>query len=367
MKILQLNSARNTGGGERHLVDLTTALAARGHEVHLACASCSPLIETFTNLKIPFLEIPLRHALDVKSAWRLRRFIDEENFEIVHAHLARDYPLATLAVLGNNQAKLILTRHLTLPLKPFHRLTFRRSSRIIAVSHAVARSLQPLAAKDKIKVIHNGINTARFNRESATKNDLRSSFAPRADFVFGFVGELRPHKGVEDFLRAAAIIVNDFPAACFLICGADPTPAQKHFHQIVTLIEKLNLASHVHLIGWLEQTETFYHAIDAFVSPSRVEPFGLVIIEAMASRLPVIATRTDGAREIIENQVSGLLVDISDVEDLAAKMRLLITDTDLCRRLAARAEVVAVKDFDAARMTAETEAVYYAASRAPTI
>src|SRR6185503_15520658 len=97
MRILQISSAASFAGGERHLVDLTNALAARGHDLYAAVRPGSPLI---AHLGIPsdnVQTLPLRNALDVQSAHALARFVKKHQIEVVHAHMARDYSLAAYA------------------------------------------------------------------------------------------------------------------------------------------------------------------------------------------------------------------------------------------------------------------------------
>src|SRR5436190_7672791 len=142
MRILQICSAREIGGGERHLADLANNLAGRGHEVYAAMAPGSPLRAELSALAPEnIVELRMRNALSAGSGLQLSRFVRERRIEIIHAHLARDYPLAALAA-GRSGARLVLTRHVLFPLSRIHRLTSRRTSRVIAVSGAVADSLR---------------------------------------------------------------------------------------------------------------------------------------------------------------------------------------------------------------------------------
>src|SRR5262249_15568300 len=98
MIILQVSSARSLGGGERHLVDLAKGLTQRGHDVFVALVPASPLPAELSNLPDEnFIELPLRNALDIGSARKLAQFAARNHVDIIHAHLARDYPLAAAA------------------------------------------------------------------------------------------------------------------------------------------------------------------------------------------------------------------------------------------------------------------------------
>ena len=124
VKILQISSAQSMGGGERHLADLANGLAGRGHEVYLALRPNSPMVAELKNVgKESVTTLPLRNSLDAKSARELSKLVRKNQIQIVHAHMARDYPLAAYAVRQNKEARLIVTRHVLFPLSRLHRIT----------------------------------------------------------------------------------------------------------------------------------------------------------------------------------------------------------------------------------------------------
>lgn len=365
MRILHISSARALGGGERHLLDLAQALARRGHDVHVALRPGSELQEKFGRL-LPtenLVRLPLRNALDLKSALALARTVRERRIEIVHAHMARDYPLAALATRRNPETRLILTRHVLFPLKRFHSLTLSRVARVIAVSEPVARSLvaQRIFPSDKISVVPNGIDLERFAmpRSDASRRSVCQSLqlAPERLLV-GTLGEINPLKGHEEFLRAAALVSKQFANADFIIAGADSSPTGEHRARLESLINELNLRGRVHLVGWLEDVAPLLSALDVFVSASRTESFGLAIAEAMASGAAIVATATAGAHSIIEDGVTGHLSRIGDVEALSANILRLLSNKDERERLSTTARADARQRFSLERMVAATEQIY---------
>ncbi len=360
---MHINSARAFGGGERHLADLAGGLHARGHEIYVALRPRAPLREELKHLPAEnILELPLLNALDVASAVRLARAVRERGIEIIHAHVARDYPLAALAA-GRNNARFVLTRHLERPLKRLHKLTARRTASVIAVSEAVRLSLltQKIFPPEKIHHIPNGIDVARF--EQTAQGFDREAFraglgAGRARFLVGITGELREHKGQEDFVRAARLVAENFADVHFVICGDDASPRKEYRAHLENLARELGLEGRVHFTGWLETVAPLLHSLDVFVSSSRVEPFGLVMVEAMACRLPVVATATGGAREIVEDKVTGRLVPVQDVRELARAVSELLVDEKMRRRMGESGHARAHERFSLERMTAATEEVY---------
>jgi glycosyltransferase involved in cell wall biosynthesis len=363
MRILQVCSARVFGGGERHVADLSNALAARGHDVFAALSPASPLFRELRDLpQENLLELPLRNALDIQSARRLARFIREHKVEIVHAHVARDYTLTAYAVTRNPHTKLIITRHVLFPLKRLHRLTLGRASRIIAVSHAVGLALrsQALFPESKLVVIPHGIDLGRFVNERAPDRDAdrRRVEGTGARLLVGAIGHLVPVRGHDDFVRAAAQVARKRQDVDFVIAGDDKSRDNRRRAQLEKLIAELGLEKRLRLVGKLDDVAPLLASLDLFVSAARSESFGLAIVEAMASGLPVVATRTEGALEIIEDDVTGSLVPVGDTEALASAIIKLLDDEDARRQLGERARRRARERFSLERMIAATETAY---------
>src|ERR1051325_7012146 len=111
MKILQVCSASELGGGEIHVADLTRALADRGHAVYLAVRPDSPIREPLAGVIASWHEMPLRNSLDVQSARAIAALIVQHKIDLVHAHVGRDYLVAALACKHQPSARLVLTRH----------------------------------------------------------------------------------------------------------------------------------------------------------------------------------------------------------------------------------------------------------------
>lgn len=366
MKILQISSAQSLGGGERHLADLANGLIRRGHDVYVALRANSPLLNELENVpKGNITTLPLRNSLDATSARKLARLVRKHQIQVVHAHMARDYPLAAYAARMNPGSRLIVTRHVLFPLNRLHRITLSKAARIIAVSQAVASQLQVdgVAPPEKISVVLNGIDTARFQdarREFTPERFLHSLNLPDDRLLIGTVGELTPLKGQEEFLRAALQVLQQYPNACFIIAGIDHSRGSKHQARLEQLIAELNLGQHLWLIGWVDDLAQLYCGLDVFVSASHTESFGLVLAEAMACGAAVVATETEGAREIINHGETGLLVPINDVEELARAISKLLQDESERVRLGTAAELAAAAQFSVARMITETEEIYRA-------
>jgi len=365
VKILQLSSARTFGGGERHFADLSNALAERGHDVYAALSPASPLREKLARLPdARIITPPLRNALDLASATRLARFIREQKIEIVHAHLARDYPLAAYAARRAGGVPFILTRHVPFAMSGLHKFTLAKVARVIAVSEGIARGLreQRIFPDDKIRVIPNGISISQL--DDALKDFDRAAFrrtlATSAPLLVGTVGELSSVKGQEEFVRAAALIIKreNFAGAQFLIVGDDRSPGAKTRTLLENLIVELGLQEHVLLLSHVSELTPLLASLDLYVSASRAEAFGLAMLEALMCGVATVATATDGARELIDDGVTGKLVPLGLVDTLAHTILHLLQNEDERARFGERARKESRARFSLERMIEATEKVH---------
>lgn len=286
-----------------------------------------------------------------------------QRIDVVHAHMARDYSLASYAAHRNRQTKFIATRHVLFQLNPLHRHTLSRASRVIAVSAAVARELrsQRILNESQIALIPNGIDLERFARARERFDRaqfLRDLGLPPASLLVGSIGELRTLKRHDDFIRAATKIVSKFPETNFVLAGVDSSASGEVRKQLEKVVVELGLKDCFHFLGWLDDAERLLCAIDVFVSASETESFGLAIAEAMAAGTAVVATRTEGAQEVIEDQQTGLLVPIGDVERIAESVCELMGNSERRREIGARAQDATNTKFSLKRMVDEIEKIY---------
>jgi glycosyltransferase involved in cell wall biosynthesis len=365
LRILHISSARSLGGGERHLADLACALSRRGHEVYAAVPANSPLRNKLKHLPAEnIFTLRLRNALDVKSALELTHLVREQRIDIVHAHVARDYPVAALAVRRASPAKLVITRHVLFRVNRLHNITFRHVSRIIAVSQAVKQALveQKIFPARRITVIPNSMDFHSFyySLRGFDREAFRQRInIPPGSLLVGTIGEIKRQKGHEDFLRAAAIITSEGHNAHFVIAGADNTRTNEHRLALERLVHELDLTNRVHFTGWLDEVAPLLAALDVYVSASHTESFGLAIVEAMAAGLPVVATATEGAQEIIEHEKTGVIVAVGDHQALAASVLHLLEDKQERERMGALACAQVRARYSLDRMVAATEKVYF--------
>jgi glycosyltransferase involved in cell wall biosynthesis len=339
MRILQVCSATEIGGGELHVIDLVRALANRGHAVYMAVRPGSPLREPLSGVIAAWHEFPLRNSLDIVSSRGITDVINDNSVDITHAHVGRDYLVAALAC-KRTAAKLVLTRHHYLPLRQnaIYRWLLGDAARIIAVSSSVRQSvIERLAiAPDKVHIIPNWIDASRFNlidREAA-----RAMFQVRSSLAAACIGQITPAKGQEEFVRAAGRIARMRTDTDFLIVGEESEGGHTFTDQLRDLSRQLGIDDRVSFKGYVSHLPELLAAVDVVVVPSWDEGFSLVTIEALAARRAVLAADTGGIRDIIKDNSTGMLFQPRDVGGLANKLLWLLSDGPLRERLASQGQ-----------------------------
>ena len=362
MKILQISSAKNFGGGEKHLVDLVIGLQKRGHEVFLAVPDTSPILEKLTHFSVKnILQVKIKNSSDVLAAVKIAKFIRENKIEIVHAHAAKDYLPASVAVRIAKTAKLILTRHVLFPMKRLQKFALSNVSKVIAVSAAVEANLEKTFAKEKIVKIPNGIETEKWSNVDKEKLFREFRFLHNIPFdalLIGTVGELKRLKGQQDFVLAASEIAKRFPDAHFVIIGTDNSFKKDFRRELKRLVKVSGLEDRFLFLDWVEDTAPLLAAMDIFVSASHSESFGLAILEAMASGKAIVATETEGAKELLEDEKSGKIVPVKEPLKLAEKIEEFLSDENMREHFGAKANTTARENFSLEEMIERTESVY---------
>ncbi len=192
---------------------------------------------------------------------------------------------------------------------------------------------------EKIEVIPPGVDTARFGPPE-DKCALKRKFGFPAGPLAATLGRLDARKGFDLFVRAAAQLLTAGEQLSFaLSAGAARDPREEEHAKLQRVVEELALGDRFRWLNVLPQEElpSFYGAADVFVMPSRYELFGIVMLEAMACGVPVVATRFGGPAEVIEDGKDGILVDPTDISALVGALRELLLDAERCAAMGRRA------------------------------
>ncbi len=359
MKILQVCSADSLGGGEQHVMDLTRGLLERGHELHLAVRPNSPLQTELADFPIHWHEVKLRNALDVFSAQRLSKLIVEQNIEVVHAHVARDYPIVGLAT-KNLPVRFFLTRHHFNPIKSnkLYEAAIRHATKLIAVSatvqHELAKAFPALAAQ--IEVIPNWLRPST----PRSRTEARQHFGIKRRFALAIIGQITPLKRQDLFLEAVRILTenNAHERVEFFIIGTATPEGKDYETSLRDTARALGLADRVHFTGFVPDLPCYLSAFDIVVAPSENEGFSLAAIEAMHAGCAVIAAEVGGMAEIIKHNETGILFEPDNAVMLTMDVRLLLFDNQLRHRLATAGQTSVRARFNRQHILDRIETLY---------
>jgi len=224
-------------------------------------------------------------------------------------------------------------------------LAMRLMSRAAACSLDVQQAFHqrhPAHAK-RIGYAPNGVPLGPF---SGPGPDMRPKLGIPPDArVVGLVGSLTPRKGVDLFVDAALGLAQDFPDAHFLLAGDAPDAYQAFKQAMLTRAQPLIDAGRFHVPGWVADMPACYRTLDVLALPSRVEGFGLVIIEAAAAGVPAVRSASGGHTETTLDGETGFVIPIDDRDALTARLAQLLADDALRHRMGQAAKAYALANF----------------------
>jgi glycosyltransferase involved in cell wall biosynthesis len=261
--------------------------------------------------------------------------------DLIHAHCVHDAGLAALEAKQNWRIPYVVTEHFSGYARGLMsdeklveaRDVFLQAERIVTVSRRLAEDIGSYAGGKNIQVIPNVVDTEFFSPPAEPRRD--------DPFTFLFVGFLTPNKRVDDLLRAFAALVTSNDRVRLEI-GGDGT----HRPALEALARELGIERRVDFRGMIsrEQVRDAMRRANAVVSASEVETFGVVLVEGMATGLPVIVTRCGGPEEFVTDEV-GRLVAVGDTAGLQNTMAEMVSDYDRWQRAAPQIRAYAVSSF----------------------
>jgi glycosyltransferase involved in cell wall biosynthesis len=214
----------------------------------------------------------------------------------------------------------------------YQKYMVRFSTRLLCVSTPVAEQFDKFPLIGKIRIVHNGFPIEEFAGVTCERSDaFRTAYLLQGvKNLVGVVGRIKfQRKGQEVFVRAASLLRDRFPDARFLCIGSPFPGNESHLTNLLALIHELNLDGYVVYTGDVDDIKAAIRGLDILVlSSSQPEPFGGVVIEAMALSRPVVATNIGGSREQVVDGVTGCLVTPGDPEDMARGIGWLLESMD---------------------------------------
>jgi glycosyltransferase involved in cell wall biosynthesis len=369
MKILHVITTLDVGGAEKHLVSQVRGQTARGHEVRVA------YLKGRGTLAQEFRDAGASAVLAVPIGPGLSRLVPALAWaDLVHSHLLKaDMLTAALATMAGRRGRLVSGKHndeqvLRRPLvSRIHGCLGNLPARTIALSDHVARFVveHGRVRPSSMRRVHYGIDPTPFEDASRMDEDerdeLRASFGFEAsDCVFICVARFAPQKAHDVLLRALARALEGAPPGSprprLLLVGGDPFG--DGVERAKALAEELALGEACVFAGIRHDVPRLMGASDVFVMSSLWEGLGLVFLEAMAARRPVLATRVSAVPEVVVDGETGRLVPPAEDAPLAAAMLELAADAELRARLGEAGHARVLEHFGLDRMVDQTLGVY---------
>jgi glycosyltransferase involved in cell wall biosynthesis len=380
-RVLYVQSTAETGGSDISLLRIIETLDKSRYEPFLVVPARPPASERFAAAGCHVVIEPamlklttrrgylyyLRYLLNYPFAvLRLARLVRRLRIDVVHTNTIHNlYGFAAAAVTGRPHVwhirEIVLQSAWVRAIELF--LVRRFADFAIVTSDAVAsmflrggrypRSMRKIANGVDVEVFHPSSEAGRLHADLAL---------PEGAPLLALVGRMDHWKGVDTFIAAAAKCAAAVPQAQFVVVGGAVEGREEYAAEMKKLAADLGLEERMHFTGWrYQQAEmpAVYRSVDAVVlASSWPEPFGLVVLEAMAMGKPVIATNHGGPAEICVNGETAILVPPRDPDALAAAMIDLLRDPARARRLGAAGRLRCETLYDQRRTVAAIEALY---------
>jgi len=366
MKVLFYTDTPNYGGAEKQMELLARHLKPLGCAVSLACGAYSVLLGRADELKKAYEHVytlPTIHKHDPRHYLALRKLLKTEKFDLIHIHLWNPGSCRyAFWVAEKAGIPIVTTEHDPFELSGIKgiikRSTLNKTNQIIAISMDNFRQLSEYGedVKNRLNIVNNGIELDKFldNKDKVTSfaNDSHKASlnVQSGALVLTCIAELHERKGQKYLVEAFRKLQAEMPMLHLFLVGKGPNEA----YLKTTYKDVINL----HFLGWREDVPQLLRASDVFVLPSLREAFGLVLVEAMASGVAVVATDNGGTTDIIEDGKTGYLVPPANSDRLAEAIRTLLRNPDQKRDMEKVALERVKSMFTADEMARKTFAVY---------
>lgn len=333
-KLLMLAPSAVPGGMEEILFYLAIGLPPLGIATEVISLQPGPLVGRLAAHHVPVRVMEAGRLRDGRRFGRtlraLRRIMRDERFDAVFSDMPKAHLYAAVPALNAKIPALWCQAGLPDPPAWIDRAaSLLPATGVVALSRDAVTAQKRLNPRHDVALMHPGIDTTRFRvgNDPAIREANR---IPAVAVLISLVGRLQPWKGQREFLRAAALLAARFPEAHFAIVGGAILGWEGDYPgELRRLAADLGLADRVTFTGHTSEVARWMAASDVVVNASQPEPFGLVVVEAMAAGCAVVAVDAGGPRDIIEHDHNGLLCPSRKPEDLAEALTRLLDDAGL--------------------------------------
>lgn len=358
MNILFISSIQMWGGGEVFLMDLMTGLKQRGHAVSLLCRPGTELSARATAKGFDVTAMRIGGDFDPLVIWETMRLMKRKKIDVICTNMDKELRFGGIAARLAGVPGVVPSREIDYPLK--NSLRYRFAYNVLAsclVVNSIATQTTVLKSapwldKARTRIIYKGIDLAQFNTlpVGSLHDELH---VPRTTKFVTFLGQLDERKGIRYLLDGWRKMHSRFPEAMLVMAGVGPM--QK---MLESFIAEHHLTDSVRLLGFRNDVPNILKQSSMLVLPSLWEGFGYVLVEAMAARIPTIATRTSSIPEIVAHGVSGLLVPVKNADAIADAIAAILADDALAKSMGEAGRSIVEQHFTIDIMIEKFERVF---------
>jgi len=357
LSLFQIDAGKEWRGGQRQSFFLAKELKRNGYSFQYVVQPGSSLHQKAAEAGLPVFPLKISSEADVFSVLRLSLAMKRKKCRLVNFHDAHSVAVGSAAASLAKVPLRIISRRVDFPLKK-NVLSRRKYTKdvdaIIAISEGVKNVLIEGGIDAKlIRVIPDGIDFSPYE-EKTSEDYLRQelSFAPD-DFLVGIVAQLSNDKGHKYLIQSSKELREHSPKIKIIIVGEGPLRMELNKQ-----VKEIQGEDMVFFLGFREDIPQILNSLDVFVLSSDHEGLGSIIMDAMACRLPIVATRVGGIPELVDHQKTGLLVPAQRPKSLAKAILKIYEDRELAHRLGQKGYDVVHRKFSAESMASKAIELY---------
>jgi len=357
LSLIQVDAGREWRGGQRQSLLLAREIQKKGYPLIFVVQPGSPLHKRAVEQNLPVVPVRFRNEMDILAALRLTWVMRRKKCALVHFHDAHSLATGSYAASWAKVPLRFISRRVDFPLNK-NSLSQRKYRKdvdsIIAVSEGVKNVLLEGGIPERsIEVVPDGVDFSPFEvkkRSDYLRREL--SFAPD-DYLVGIVAHLADHKGHKYLIEATRILKEKAPKIKVIIVGEGPL-----MMDLTQQAKEIQVEDMVFFLGFREDVPQILASLDLFVLSSYLEGMGSSIMDAMAHRLPVVASRVGGIPEVVIHGKTGVLVPPRKPSALAEAILTFYNDHSMAELYGQRGYEVVHKKFSAESMAGKIIAIY---------
>jgi glycosyltransferase involved in cell wall biosynthesis len=381
IKILFVSHSAEMFGAEKCLLDIMANMDRELYEVFLLCPKEGVLNDAAADLGIRTFVVPFRYWLarsrfpyrllyylpvNVRGIFKIKKLIEENCIDLIYTNTCTVISAAIASYIAGkphiwhvhesigrqtDAFSLMLAKDLVLKI-------IDGLSKVIIVNSMAIRKIFPDEYGGKIRIIYNSFDVRKYDSCAAERDTIRRRYGISDDVkVISMVGSISNRKGQRNLIEAMPELLRRFPGSRVIIAGASAGPEVNYEAELHRFISDAGMEAHVSFLGFMENVSDIYKMTDLLMVPSKDEPFGRVIVEAMLYGIPVIATKVGGIPEIIEDGVNGALIDSRSPKVIAEAVTAMFNSPEISRRYALEGRKRAANRFDVNNIISQVEEV----------